>query len=183
MSTQIFLNNSTTGLVGLFTQTVNSVAVGGATNTGSLLGTGIGTLTVPANTFVAGDSFKLNLGGHIDAINGKKLRVIVSSTAGAIFADTNQITMPNCTNQHWNLEIVFTIRKLGGPIDAQIASSGVFLYTKDASTAFEGDNFSLVNSTTFDTTVSNTLKVEVSWDTTDVGNSIYSETGILTKIF
>jgi hypothetical protein len=183
MSTQIFLNNSTTGLVGLFTQTVDSAIVGGASPSGSLLGAGIGSIGIPANGFAKGDSFKLNMGGHVNALNGKKLRVIVSSSTGAVFADTNDITMPSCTNQHWNLEIVFTIRKLGVSGTAEIASSGVFLYTKNASSAFEGDNFSLVNSTTFDTTVVNNLKVEAIWDTTDVGNSIYSETAVLTKIF
>ena len=183
MSTGIFLNSSTTGLVGLFTQTADSAVIGGATQTGSIIGTGIGSLTVPANGFAVGDSFKLNMGGHLDALNNKNLTINILTTGGTVLASTNQITMPTCTDEHWNLEIIFTVRSIGAAGVASIVSSGYFMFTKDASNSYEGENFSLINNTTFDTTISNTLTVKVNWDTTDVGNAIYSESCVLTKIF
>ena len=57
------------------------------------------------------------------------------------------------------------------------------MFTKDASNSYEGENFSLINNTTFDTTISNTLSVKASWDTNDVGNAIYSQSCVLTKIY
>lgn len=181
MSTQIFLNNAGQS-VRLFAQTTSSSPVGGAIQSGSLLGSGVGTLTVPANTFQVGDSFKLTMGGHLDALNGKKLEISVAAT-GVPLATTGQITMPNCTSQHWNLEITFTIRAIGAAGVASIASNGYFLFTKNAATSFEGENFSLIESTSFSTTVNNTLQIKAAWDTPDVGNSIYSETGVLTRIY
>lgn len=184
MSTQIFLNNNNAqGLVGLYTQTADSAVIGGATQTGPLIGTGIGSLTVPANGFSIGDSFKLNMGGHLDALNNKKLAITIFTTGSVILASTNQITMPTCTDEHWNLEIVFTVRSVGAAGVASIVSSGYFMYTKDAGNTYEGENFSLINNTTFDTTISNTLDIKAGWDTTDIGNAIYSESCVLTKIF
>lgn len=183
MSTQIFLNSNVQGLVGLYTQTADSAVIGGATQTGPLIGTGVGSLTVPANGFSVGDSFKLNMGGHLDALNNKKLTISVAASGSVILASTNQIIMPACTDEHWNLEIIFTVRSLGAAGVASIVSSGYFMFTKDASNSYEGENFSLINNTTFDTTISNTLSVKASWDTADVGNAIYSESCVLTKIF
>lgn len=184
MSTLILLSDTgNTGLTGLFTQTDNSASIGGAIATGSIIGTGVGTLTVPANMFQVGDSFKVTMAGGLDALNNKKLQIKIGASGGATLASTGQITMPNCTNQHWNLEITFTIRKLGLAGLAEIASNGYFLYTKDASVAFEGENFGVINNTTFDTTINNTLTIIADWDTNDVGNAIYSETLVLTKIY
>ena len=181
MGTGIFLKN-TGQSVRLFAQTASSSPVGGAIISGSLLGSGVGTLTVPANTFQVGDSFKLTMGGHLDALNGKKLQISVLTT-GVPLATTGQITMPNCTSQHWNLEVTFTIRAIGAAGVAAVVSNGYLLFTKNAATSFEGENFSLVESTSFNTTINNTLEIKAEWDTTDVGNSIYSETGVLTRIY
>jgi len=183
MSTQIFLNSNAQGLVGLYTQTADSAVIGGVIQTGDIIGTGVGSLTVPINGFAVGDSFKLNMGGHVNALNNKNLTITILVNGLAILASTNQITMPTCTDEHWNLEIIFTVRSLGAAGVASIISSGYFMFTKDASNSYEGENFSLINNTTFDTTISNTLSVKASWDTNEVGNAIYSESCVLTKIY
>lgn len=186
MSTQIFLNSNIQGLVGLYTQTADSAVIGGAVQTGDIIGTGVGSLMVPANGFAVGDSFKLNMGGHVDAVNNKELTISVATVTPlgtVVLASTNAITMPTCTDEHWNLEIVFTVRSLGPAGVASIVSSGYFMFTKDAANAYEGENFSLINNTTFDTTLSNTLSIKAGWNDNTVGNAIYSETMVLTKIF
>jgi hypothetical protein len=91
--------------------------------------------------------------------------------------------MDVATNKHWKLDINFTIRQLGAATVASIASGGLFSYTKNAGFNFEGVNFSVVNSTTFDTTISNTLVVTAEWNTNDVGNSIYTEIFTLNKTY
>lgn len=53
----------------------------------------------------------------------------------------------------------------------------------DASTAFEGVDFSVVNSTTFDTTVLNTLTITAEWSAADPLNSIYTEIVTLNKTY
>ena len=91
--------------------------------------------------------------------------------------------MPQCTNKHWDLQIRFTVRTLGAATVASIASFGQFSFSKDASNAFEGSDFSTINNTTFATTISNTLGITAQWSSNNAGNSIYSESFILTKIY
>ena len=64
-----------------------------------------------------------------------------------------------------------------------IASGGLFSYIKNSGLNFEGQNFSIVNNSTFDTTILNTLNITAQWNTNNAGNTIYSELFILNKIY
>lgn len=167
---------------GLFAETKDSANITNTTTPGSLLGDGVGTLSVPANGFQVGDSFHLKMLGHLGARNGVGLRLEIMSDS-VILADTGFITLPACTNKHWELNVYFTIRAIGTPTSASIMSGGIFTYTKDASNAFEGVNFTSENNTTFDTTIPNTLDVMATWNGLNVANQIYSEVAILQKIY
>ena len=184
MSTQInILNaNSFTIIGGLFAQTANSTPITGTTTETTLIDGGVGALTVPANFFKVGDSFSVTMGGHISSVNNDDLQIRVKS-GSVVLGDTGLINMPQCTDKHWNLEIRFTIRTIGAAGVASIASFGQFTYSKDASDTFEGEDYSTINNTTFDTTISNTLDITAQWSSNDAGNNIYSESFILTKIY
>jgi hypothetical protein len=186
MPTEIEINNYYLNplgyLRGLYTQTSSSTPVTNTTVAGSLIGNGLGSLSIPANGFKIGDSFRGVFEGHLSAKNNQLLRIIVRSN-GAILADTGNITMPQLTNRHWTMWIDFTVRSLGGSGIGAIASGGQFTYLKDASNAFEGSAFSIINNTTFDTTVLNTLVITAQWGSSDPLNSIYSEIFTLTKTY
>jgi len=182
MSTLITLSNINPNK-GLYSQTSNSIIIDSTTPSGSLFGSGVGTLTVPANGFVVGDSFSLKMGGHLSCANNEDLRIKITTNLGVPLADTGIMNMPQCTNQHWLLNITFTIRQLGGAGTAEIVSTGNFSYIKNSSNVFEGVDFSLVQNTFFDTTSSNTLDVIGEWLTLDPANSIYSELGVLHKVY
>ena len=167
---------------GLYTQTEASTPVTNTTVETSLLDGGLGTLTVPANGFRVGDSFHAVLTGHISSVNNHTLRIRIKSD-GTSLADTGLITMSASTNKHWKLEVDFTIRAIGGSGTARIVTGGIFFYTKNASNAFEGTNFSTETSTGFNTTISNTLTITAQWGTASTGDSIYSEIFTLTKTF
>lgn len=169
--------------VGLFAQTGSSVPVTNTTTELTLLAPGVGSLTVPSKTFKVGDSFQANLSGHINSKNNDAIRIRIKTAAGVLLADTGNVVMPNCTNQHWDLKINFTIRTLGGTGTASIASTAMFTYTKNASNAFEGENVSIINNTTFDTTISNTLEITAQWSAADALNSIYTELFTLFKTY
>jgi hypothetical protein len=100
-----------------------------------------------------------------------------------VLADTGVITMAATTVKHWKLEIEFTVRAIGASGVAKIAAGGAFFYTKNASTAFEGINFSTETSTGFDTTISNTLAITAQWGQANAGDSIYSEIFTLNKTY
>jgi hypothetical protein len=170
------------GSYGLYTQTASSTPVSNTTTETSLLDGGVGTLTVPANGFKVGDSFHAILTGYISSVNNHTLRIRIK-TDGIVLADTGVITMAATTDRHWKLEIYFTVRTLGASGVASIATGGTFMYTKNASTNFEGTNFSTETTTGFDTTISNTLSITAQWGQTNTGDSIYSEIFTLNKTY
>lgn len=167
---------------GLFAQTANSTPVTATTTEMTLIDGGVGSLSVPANGFSVGDSFLAHMSGIISAKNNDTLRVKVKA-GSIILGDTGAITLPGITGKHWDLIIQFTIRQIGAAGVASIVVSGQLTYSKDASNAFEGDDFSTINNTTFDTTTSNVLNVTAQWSSNDPINSIYSEFFVLNKIY
>jgi hypothetical protein len=170
------------GSYGLYTQTASSTPVTNTTTETSLLDGGVGTLTVPANGFKVGDSFHAILTGYISSVNNHTLTIRVKS-GSVVLATTGSITMAGTTNRHWKLEVYFTVRTLGASGVASIATGGTFMYTKNASTNFEGTNFSTETTTGFDTTISNTLSITAQWGQTNTGDSIYSEIFTLNKTY
>ena len=167
---------------GLFNQTGPSTPVTNTTTETSLLDGGVGTLSVPANGFNIGDAFHAVAIGHISSVNNHTLEIRIKSN-GAVLADTGLISMATTTAKHWKLEVYFTINNIGTAGVASISTGGTFMYVKDASNAFEGANFSDENSTTFNTTIGNTLVITAQWGQANTGDSIYSDIFTLTKTY
>ena len=167
---------------GLFAQTYNSATVSGTTSESSLIGAGVGSLSIPANGFKIGDSFRADFGGLLSSQNNDTIRIRVKA-GSTILADSGLQTMSTATNDVWQFSINFTVRSLGVAGTASIVSLGVFHTTKQSNGAPQGFAFNTVNSTTFDTTVSNTLDVTVQFSSTSLSNSIYTDIFVLNKIY
>jgi hypothetical protein len=180
--TGLELMRAAASLSNLYTQTASSTPVTNTTTETSLLDGGLGSLSIPANGFNVGDSFHAILTGHISAVNNHTLTIRIKA-GSVVLATTGAITMAGTTGKHWKLEMFFTVRSIGAAGVASIATGGAFMYTKNASTNFEGINFSTENTTTFDTTISNTLSITAQWNTANAGDSIYSEIFTLNKTY
>jgi hypothetical protein len=167
---------------GFFAQTANSTPVTNTLLLGNLLGTGVGTLSVPANAFQVGDSFHLKVSGLMSSRNNDDLTITVRSN-GVILATTGFINLPQTTNKVWELEVDFTIRSIGGAGLANINTNGQFIYNKDAALSVEGIGFNSINNTTFDTTITNTLELDAQWAQANPQNSIYSSNCTLFKSY
>ena len=167
---------------GLFTQTANSTPITGTAVESTLVGVGVGSLSVPANGFVIGDSFCAKLIGHISCVGTATIQIRVKS-GSVVLGDTGIIALDVTTNKHWEISIYFTVRNVGVAGVASIASGGAFSYIKNAGLNFEGADFSIVNSTTFDTTNLNTLNITAQWNSNNATNNIYSEIFTLTKTY
>jgi hypothetical protein len=167
---------------GLFAQTGNSVAVSATTVETTIIDGGIGTLSVPANGFSVGDSFRADFGGLLSAKNNDTIRIKVKA-GSVILADSGTQTMTTAINDVFQFSINFTIRKIGAAGVAEIVALGVFHTTKQSNGSQTGFAFNTVNSTTFDTTISNTLNVTAQWSSNSALNSIYTDIFILNKIF
>ena len=184
MATQIVITGltSSTGVGGLFAQTASSASVSGITEQ-SIIGAGVGTLSVPANGFKIGDSFTCALDGLLSSISAATIHIHVKTLSGVILADTGVVTMAAATDKPWLLSLFFTVRTLGGAGTASISSGGLFSYIRNGGTQFEGFVLSTINSTTFDTTINNTLVITAQWNSDSASNKIQSYNFILNKTF
>jgi len=171
------------GLPGLFAQTADSTPVTNTTIETTIVGPGVGALTVPANAFSIGDSFICLLDGSVTCGSSATLHIHVKTLTGTLLADTGIIDMAATTAQPWIMNLYFTIRTLGTTGVASISSGGLFSYIRNGGTQFEGYVLSNVNNTTFDTTVDNTLVVTAQWNTATTGSSIVSKNFTLTKAY
>ena len=167
---------------GLFVQTASSTPITNTTTESTLINGGIGTLTVPSNGFNPGDSFTAKLAGFISTKNNHTIEIRIKSGA-VVLATTGTITLPVMTGKSWELEANFTIRQVGSAGVAEIVTTGFYLYNKDGNNALEGGDFTTINSTTFDTTVSNTLDLTAEWGQATTDDQISTETFTLTKTY
>ena len=163
---------------GLFAQTGSSTPVSGTTVETSIIGSGTGTLSVPSNGFRVGDSFSAKLNGHISCVGTATIQIRIKANS-VLLGDTGVIALDTTTDKHWQLDLNFTIRSIGSV--GSIASYGSFGYIKNSGLNFEGSNF--VTITTLDTTILNTINITAEWNTTNSGNSIYSDIFVLNKIY
>lgn len=186
MATEIEINSYYNNPLGytrrLFAQTANSTPITNTTVETTLVNSGVGTLSVPANGFVVGDSFRAIIGGVLNTANNQTIRIRVKDGT-SLLADSGLQTITNITGDVFSLNIDFTIRQIGAAGVASIVTLATFHYIKTVNGVTEGFAFNNINSTTFDTTISNTLDVTVEWGAADPGNSIYSDIFILNKTY
>ena len=168
---------------GLFSQTGNSTIITNTTVESSLINGGVGTLTVPANGFQVGDSFRAVFGGVMNADNNQNITIRVDAGPIVLLDSGLQNLGSSVTNDVWSLNIDFTIRSIGPAGVASIVSLGSFHYTKTNNSSVQGFAFNVVNNTTFDTTIPTTLDVTVQWQNASTGNTIYSDIFILNKTY
>lgn len=167
---------------GVFSQTGDSIPVSATTVETTMIDGGVGTLSVGANQFRIGDSFRAILGGEMSVGNNQTLRLRVKS-GSVVLADSGLQTVTNITNDIFHYTLDFTIRNIGTTGTADIVTIGNFKYTKTSNGTVEGFAFNTINNTTFDTTTSNTLDVTAQWGSTDATNSIKTDIFTLTKIY
>jgi hypothetical protein len=167
---------------GLYAQTANSVPVTATILESTLIGAGVGTLSVPANGFFVGASFRGDFGGLMSAKNNDKIRIRIKS-GSVVLADSGPQTLPSITNDVWQCSINFTIRATGVPGVASIVTLGVFHDVKSSNGVQNGFAWNTVNNTTFNTTIPNTLDVTAQWSSNSALNSIYSDIFVLNKIY
>jgi hypothetical protein len=166
---------------GLFAQTGNSTTHTG-TSFGTLIDGGVGSLTVPANGFSVGDSFRVEMSGLLSAQNNNTITIRLKSNA-VILADSPAFTLPQITNQVFMLSVNFTIRSIGAAGVASIVTIAQLHILKAASGTQEGFAWNVVNNTTFNTTITNLLDIQAKFSSSSANNSIYSDIFILNKIY
>ena len=170
------------GTNGLYAQTALGTAITNTTVETSLVGAGVGTLSVPANGFQIGDSFTVKICGKLSCANNETIHIRIKSN-GIVIADAGVFQMKISTNKYFELVADFTITKLGAAGVAELFVNGQYSYNQNANTQLDGVNFALISNTTFDTTIANALTITAQWGLANVSNSIQSQNFVLTKVY
>jgi len=167
-------------LYGLYSQTVQSATIN-TVGEQSIVGSGVGALTVPGGFFTVGDSYHAKIGGVLNATGGgSRSELIVNIKSGAIvLASTGVFDLDTATNQGWECELDFTIATIGA--SGSICTNGNFAYVKDNDRKVSGYIFQDVQ--TINTTISNTLDITVEWNVLNAGDDIYSANFVLFKTY
>ena len=166
---------------GLYAQTVVSATIIGTTET-SIVGSGVGGLTVPANAFKVGDSYHAKIGGLIGGTsNGDDITIFIKA-GSTVLASTGLFTLDSTQTiasggEGWECELDFTIAAIGGT--GSMCTNGNFAYTKVTDKKVQGYVFQDVQP--IDTTISNTLDITVEFDNTNT--DIYSANFVLYKVY
>ena len=162
---------------GLFAQTSDSATVTNTTTETSIVGTGVGSLTVPANAFAVGDSYHCKIGGVLSAQNGDDITINIKAGSTTL-ATTGALDLEATTSMAWECELDFTIRAIGA--SGEIVTNGNFAYNRNTGT-LEGYVFQ--DTVTFDTTVDNTLDICVQWAQAKTQDEILSHNMVLHKVY
>jgi len=149
----------------LFTQTATGTVTNTVTET-AITSTGVGTLTLPANFFVAGKTINITGYGLHSSVGGSTINIRVKFGSTTI-CTTGTVTSGVDTNKSFWLDTMITCRTTGGT--GTVFGQGVY-HEVGASPA----DFDMVNTTTttIDTTASQAVSITAEWDTANAGNSI-----------
>lgn len=170
------------GAKGLFSQTEDGPVVTNTTDELTIIGNGEGSLSIPANGFTKGNSFRAYIEGDLSSLNNAQLTINVRDN-GNILASTGPMTLVTTSGNYYYLDITFVVREIGAAGVASLMTSGVFQYTKTANNTPETIGFNNLNNTTFDTTTLSTLDVTAQWGAADPANSIDAHILTLQRIF
>jgi len=168
-------------IYGLYSQTGETANISGTTEQ-TIIGPGVGTLTVPANGFTAGDTFKATIRGHLsNGNNDFRIRVYSDS---AILTDTGFINY-NTSGEEvlMDIDLDFVITSIGGAGVGEILSKGKIRTIKNSNFTVNGYSFETHNTTTFNTTIENVLNVTIEFDTTSSDTYVYTDFFTLTKVY
>ncbi len=173
-SGNLTFNQPTTGL---YAQTTQSATLTNTTTETSIVGTGVGSLTIPANHFVVGDSYHAKIGGEISAQSGDNITIRIKSGA-TVLATTGTISLSPATGLGWECEIDFTVTAIGST--GSMCTNGNFAYNRNTG-SLEGFVFQDVE--TFNTTIANTLEITAEWGRAKTEDQIYSSNFVLYKTY
>jgi len=174
------INENFNQVFGNFAQTADGSLIDTSTER-SIIGSGVGSLLMPANTSRVGDSYHAKIGGVINATGGgNRSEIIIRVKSGATLLSTSGVfDLETATNEGWECEFDFTIRTIGAT--GTINTNGNFIYTKDGARQVHG--FMFQDSEVINTTVDNTLDVTVEFNVLNTGDSIQAKNFVLRRTY
>lgn len=153
----------------VFTQTATVTVANTVTET-TLVGSGVGTTTLPAAFFVAGKTIRVRARGYrsTESIIGGAITLKVKAGSTALATCIEPMASVNLTSEEWTLEYEFTCRTTGAS-GTVIGQGTVGFATEDGFSIRALKNTATV---TIDTSASQAVSVTAQWDSADAANTI-----------
>lgn len=162
-----YVRTSLRGASGIqFTQTASQTIANTTTET-SLFGTGLGTLTLPANALAVGTTIRIRMSGVVSSTGANApLRV---KLGGTTLATSDALNFATITNRAWRLEVDITCRTTGAT--GTVIGQGIFWY-QISTVAVNGLGLAMTATATIDTTTSLALALTAQWSAANPAHTI-----------
>jgi hypothetical protein len=159
----------------LFIQTANKTIANSAVET-SLIDSGVGQLTLPANSLTVGKTIRIELLGFHSSVSNANVTVNIKIGSVTVLT-TGTNSGGNSSNELIRLEALITCRTTGAT--GTVIGQGIY---SEAHTG--GVDQALINTatSTIDTTASNTIDVTFQWGTASASNTITSTNLVISMI-
>lgn len=172
---QVYMNGiEQTVSTNLLTGTASATVANTATET-SIIGTGVGDKSLPANFWIAGKTVRLHLSGTFSDILTPTLRLRLKLGSTTI-VDGTALALPLLAGtQEWRCECRLTCRTTGG---SGTINGTIWFEYNSAAAVGSIDGFNIAPATTtFDTTASGALDLTIEWGTASASNTITATFG------
>lgn len=149
----------------LFTQTATGTSAN-STAEDTISSTGVGTLTLPANFFVAGKNIRI-VGRGIHSATASPTINIKIKFGSTVITTTGAVTTKNGTDDEFEILADITCRTAGA--GGTVFAQGMYIESGTGANIFGMAN---TTTTSVDTTASQTISVTAQWGTANASNSI-----------
>lgn len=149
----------------LFSQT-SSVTVANTTTETAVLGSGVGTLTLPANFFVAGKTIRLTVWGYHSSASNPNLRFRVKLGSTTVL-DSGAVASKNSSNDALKIVCDITCRTTG--VSGTVMGQGTVTEAGNPATIL---NLVSTAAVTVDTTAAAAVGVTAEWGTASASNTL-----------
>ena len=166
---QTYVDGITQTLSGvIFTSTADATVANSTTET-SVIGSGIGTKTLPANFFVAGKTVRIRVKGIFSTTGTPTVNVKAKLGSTLIVETTAIATSGTIANDEFEVEIYLTCRTTGAT--GTVIGSGKFRYDNSTNAGLH-IGMPATSATTIDTTASQVLDITWTWGAASASNTV-----------
>lgn len=157
-----------------YVSTADATVANTATET-TLIGTGVGTLTLPANFFIAGRTIRIQARGYFSSTNlGPTLRLKIK-LGSTVLLDTGAqaLALLAATTREWMVDAAITCRTIGA--SGSVIGQGLATLMDLASAVGSATSEEMSNvggATTIDTTATQAVGTTAQWGTASASNTI-----------
>lgn len=142
-------------------------------DSGSLVPTGVGTMTLPANFLKVGKTLRLWLRGHHTMDASPPTINIRARLGGVTICETGNFSDASNSNAYWEFHVDLTVRSVG--VGGTIRGAGHFTMDEGSGTTDTRGVLGLANAAV-NTTIANLIDVDVVYSAPDAGSSITTVT-------